>query len=54
MTHMPDESPLKLPVEELPRRATPLPRHDEMVIDNLPPEESAAFLEAISRDRRTL
>jgi integrase len=28
--------------------------HEKMVIDDLTPEEGAAFLEAISRDRRTL
>ncbi|CAN5361847.1 hypothetical protein BH20ACT9_BH20ACT9_00920 [soil metagenome] len=38
---------LELPVEELLRRARPLPPHSEMVIDDLTPEEGEAFLEAI-------
>jgi len=51
---VPNEPSLELPVEELLRRARPLPPHEEMVIDDLTPEEGAAFLEAISRDGRTL
>ncbi len=38
---------LELPVEELLRRARPLPDHDEMVIDDLTVEEGEAFLAAI-------
>jgi hypothetical protein len=40
---------LELPVEELLKRARPLPPYGEMVIDDLTPEEGEAFLEAISR-----
>ena len=35
---------LELPVEELLRRARPLPPRDEMVIDDLSNEEGEAFL----------
>jgi hypothetical protein len=38
---------LKLPIEELLRRARPLPPHDEMVIEDLTEEEGAAFLAAL-------
>lgn len=38
---------LELPVEELLRRARPLPDHDEMVIEGLTVEEGEAFLAAI-------
>ena len=38
---------LELPVEELLRRARPLPPHDEMVIEDLGEEEGAAFLAAV-------
>lgn len=38
---------LELPVEELFRRARPLPPHDEMVIDDITEEEGAAFLAAL-------
>lgn len=38
---------LELPVEELLRRARPLPPHDEMVIDDLTEEEGRAFLAAL-------
>jgi len=38
---------LELPVEELLRRARPLPPHDEMVIEDLTEEEGAAFLAAV-------
>ena len=54
MIGMPDEPNPELPVEELLRRARPLPPHEEMVIDDLTPEEGEAFLEAIDRSRRTL
>jgi hypothetical protein len=49
-THASDESQtgdLELPVEELLRRARPLPTHDEMVIEDLTEDEGVAFLEAI-------
>jgi hypothetical protein len=39
-----ESSSLELPVEELLRRAQPLPRHDEMVIEDLDEAETAAFL----------
>jgi hypothetical protein len=35
---------LELAVEELLRRARPMPPHEEMVIDDLTEEEGAAFL----------
>lgn len=38
---------LELPVEELLRRARPLPSREEMVIDDLTSEEGEAFLAAI-------
>jgi len=38
---------LELPVEELLKRARPLPPHSEMVIDDLTPEEGEAFLAAV-------
>ena len=43
---IPSESP-ELPVEELHRRARPLPPYDEMVIDDLTPDEAEAFLAAV-------
>ena len=43
---IPSESP-ELPVEELLRRARPLPPYDEMAIDDLTPEEAEAFLAAV-------
>jgi hypothetical protein len=48
-THAPDnrEEHLELSVEELLRRARPLPPHDEMVIEDLSEEEGAAFLAAV-------
>lgn len=42
-----EERDLELPVEELLRRARPLPPHEEMVIDDLSEEEGAAFLDAV-------
>ena len=54
MIEVPREPSLELPVEELLRRARTLPPHEEMLIDDLTPEEGKAFLEAIARDRRTL
>lgn len=44
--HQPNES-LELPVDELLKRARPLPPHDEMVIDDLTAEEGEAFLAAV-------
>jgi len=38
---------LELPVEDLLRRARPLPPHDEMVIDDLDDDEGRAFLAAL-------
>jgi hypothetical protein len=38
---------LELPVEELLRRARPLPDRDEMVIEDLTVEKGQAFLAAI-------
>jgi len=38
---------LELPVEELLRRARPLPPHEKMLIDDLTEEEGAAFLAAL-------
>ena len=42
---------LELPVEELLRRARPLPPHEEMQIDDLTDEEGVAFLGALERSR---
>ncbi|MGH9269586.1 MAG: hypothetical protein ACRD0D_15595 [Acidimicrobiales bacterium] len=44
----PSES-LELPVEELLRRARPMPPYGELVIDDLTPEEADAFLAAVQR-----
>ncbi|HSZ13870.1 MAG TPA: hypothetical protein VK790_07530 [Solirubrobacteraceae bacterium] len=38
---------LELPVEELLRRAHPLPDHHEMVIEGLSEEEGEVFLAAV-------
>ena len=48
-THGPDnrDEHLELPVDELLRRARPLPPHDEMVIEDLSENEGAAFRAAI-------
>ncbi len=43
-----EEQHLELPVEELLRRARPLPPHDEMVIEDLTEEDGAAFLAAVN------
>ena len=43
----PDPGHLELPIEELFRRARPLPPHEEMVIEDLDDEEGAAFLAAL-------
>jgi hypothetical protein len=42
-----DGQHLELPVEELLRRARPLPSRNEMTIDDLTEEEGEAFLAAI-------
>jgi hypothetical protein len=42
-----DVQHLELPVEELLRRARPMPPHEEMVIEDLTEEEGAAFLAAV-------
>jgi hypothetical protein len=49
-THAPDnrDEHLELPVDELLRRARPLPRHDEMAIEDLSEDEGAAFLAAVA------
>ena len=39
---------MELPVEELLRRAQPLPGYDEMAIEDLTEEEGEAFLAAIA------
>ena len=44
---LPVTGSLELPVEELLKRARPLPPHSEMVIDDLTPEEGEAFLDAV-------
>ncbi|MCU1499007.1 MAG: hypothetical protein JWM47_2960 [Acidimicrobiales bacterium] len=43
-----DHESLELPVEEVLRRARPLPPHSEMVIDDLSDEEGEAFLATIA------
>jgi hypothetical protein len=46
---LPRDSPnLELSVEELMRRARPLPGHEEMAIEDLDEIEGAAFLAALS------
>jgi hypothetical protein len=42
-----DEQHRELPIEELLRRARPLPPPEEMAIDDLSDEEGAAFLAAV-------
>jgi hypothetical protein len=49
-THRADNSKeehLELPVEEVLRRARPLPPHDEMIIEDIDEEAGAAFLAAV-------
>jgi hypothetical protein len=43
----PSSEHLELPVEELLRRVRPLPSPEELVIDDLTPEEGQAFLDAV-------
>jgi hypothetical protein len=45
--HQNESEHLELPVEELFRRARPLPDHDEMVIEDLSEDEGEAFLAAV-------
>ena len=45
--NVPEEQHLGLPVEELLRRARPLPPHDEMVIEELGADEGEAFVLAV-------
>ena len=55
MIDVPNEPSMEVPVEELLRRARPLPPHDQMVIDDLTGDEGRAFLEELERARsRTL
>jgi hypothetical protein len=42
-----EDRSLELPVDELLKRARPLPPHDEMVIEDLTPDEGAEFLAAL-------
>jgi hypothetical protein len=49
-THRADDAEpehLELPVDELLRRARPLPPHDQMMLDDLSETEGAEFLAAI-------
>lgn len=41
-----DDESLELPVDEVLRRARPLPPHSEMMIDELSDEEGEAFIAA--------
>jgi hypothetical protein len=41
------QGPSRLTVDELLRRARPLPPHEEMVIEGITQEEGAAFLAAL-------
>ncbi|MGH9920183.1 MAG: hypothetical protein ACRD6W_15120 [Nitrososphaerales archaeon] len=43
----PESGSLELPIEELLRRARPLPPHEEMVIEDLDDDEGAAFLTSL-------
>jgi hypothetical protein len=45
----PESGSLELPVEELFRRARPLPPHETMVIEDLDDDEGTAFLAALRR-----
>lgn len=45
--NIPEEQHFELPVEDLLRRARPLPPHDEMVIEDLGAEEGEAFVLAV-------
>ncbi|MHB1508100.1 MAG: hypothetical protein ACYCST_08320 [Acidimicrobiales bacterium] len=39
---------LVLPPDQALKRARPLPRHEDLVIEDVPDEEWAAFLEALA------
>jgi len=43
-----NEPSLELPVEELLKRAKPLPPHEQMVIEGLTEEEGLAWLDAVN------
>lgn len=45
--HERQREPLELPVDELLRRARPLPPHDEMLIEDVDEAEGRAFLSAL-------
>jgi hypothetical protein len=45
----PTEQHRELPIEELLRRAQPLPARKELVIDDLTDEEADAFLAAVKQ-----
>jgi hypothetical protein len=45
---LPGGGHFEVPVEELLRRARPLPPHEEMVIEDLSEDEGAAFLAALT------
>jgi hypothetical protein len=47
--HPVESTSLELPVEELLRRARPLPPHEEMVIEDLDEAETAAFLALLKK-----
>ncbi|HSS08275.1 MAG TPA: hypothetical protein VLL25_00210 [Acidimicrobiales bacterium] len=52
MSTQPSEAPkptrsLELPVEELLRRARPLPPHEKMIVEGLTDEEEEAFWQAL-------
>ncbi len=52
MSTLPESTPtgsLELRVEELLRRARPLPPYGAMVLDDLTPDEADAFLAAVQR-----
>jgi hypothetical protein len=46
-THAEQPKHLELPVEELLRRARPLPPHEALVIDDVDETEGSAFLAAV-------
>jgi hypothetical protein len=46
-TPAPKHQHLELPVEELLRRVKPMPPLEDLVIEDLTPEEGEAFLEAV-------
>lgn len=44
---LPNRQTLELPVEELLKRAKPMPPLEDLVIEDLTPEEGEAFLAAV-------